>query len=452
MHLYPLSPLFSILILILPPKVSCWYLLTLRQDRKWAANNKPVSTSWLRDIPSLTECVPNQNNRNKPSTIDAIALYNRPGNTIAPAVAIYSNSFCGVKNANTRESVKVGTHVPDILLLPDQNKLEGIHLFDIKDIGIQIAAKFYRAIDPVEEAASFGGLLYESESKPGVYWWDGVGTWKRYRHLGEERRVRYVDGSIADYLFSSSALYNYVRLLLEFFVSPERMGGEEEALKGYRRIAEREAVGGAAAAVDRGVLGIGGSAVASAPFHPIQTAVPSSSELEDKIVSEVKPQTDVNGEAGHEVEAGDTQVQQQPRMGLGYLPLVLPTIELPFSYLPWGYEQFQSGLTSSISLEVLKGIQEILGIKSLANPNPFEGLERTAAPPPIQLIDEIQDNTSQEVASGVISGEKQDIVPGSGLGLISGTKKRKGGEVIVIDDDDDDEEDIPALKKKMKAD
>ncbi|KAF3146832.1 hypothetical protein TWF569_006295 [Orbilia oligospora] len=440
MRFHLLPPLFLISILILTPKVSCWYLLTLRSDRRWNANNKPVSTSWLREIDSLTECVPNQNNRNKPVVIDAIALYNRPGTTIARGVGIYANSYCGVKDPNARESVKIGTHVPDILLLPDQNKLEGVHLFDLKGIGVETNGKFYRAIDPVEEVRTFDGLLWESESKPGVYWWDGAGTWKRIRHLGDERRVKYVDGGIADHLFSSSALYDYVRLLLEFFINPERMGDEEEALKGYKRIAEKQAIDGHPSAVNRRVSGIVNPAVVSEYFQPESTFAPSTS-------AEGNFQGNGNGQAGQGPPAENRRVQQPQRAG--YLPLVLPTMPLPFTYLPWGYEQLQSGLESILNIEVLKGIQEILGIEGLANPTPFRGLEGDSATQPVHAIDEIRENTGQESAPKVPSGRNEDVVPSGSLDLVSETRKRKDEEVIVIEED---EEDIPALEKKRKTD
>ncbi|KAF3221893.1 hypothetical protein TWF679_007108 [Orbilia oligospora] len=433
-------PLFSISILILTPKISCWYLLTLRSDRRWDANNKPVSTSWLREINSLTECVPNQNNRNKPVAIDAVALYNRPGTAIARGVAIYANSYCGIKDPNARESVKIGTHVPDILLLPDQNTLEGVHLFDLKGIGVETNGKFYRAIDPAEEAVSFDGLLWESESKSGVYWWDGVGTWKRIRYLGDGRRVKYVDGGIADYLFSSSALYNYVRLLLEFFINPERMGDEEEALKGYRRIAEKQAVSGPPSAVVRGVSGIVNPAVVSEYFQPESTSTSPT-------YAEVNPQENGNGQTGQGPPAQNTRAQQPQHAG--YLPLVLPTLPLPFTYLPWGYEQLQSGLESILNIEVLKGIQEILGIENLANPTPFQGLEGNSEAHQVQEIDEIKEDTGQATAPKVISDRNEDVVPSGSLDLVSETRKRKDEEVIVIGGD---EEDIPALEKKRKTD
>ncbi|EGX53591.1 hypothetical protein AOL_s00006g457 [Orbilia oligospora ATCC 24927] len=442
MRFHLLPPLFSISILILTSKVSCWYLLTLRSDRRWTANNKPVSTSWLREINSLTECVPNQNNRNKPVVIDAVALYNRPGTTIARGVAIYANSYCGIKNPNSRESVKIGTHVPDILLLPDQNKLEGIHLFDLKGIGVETNGKFYRAIDPVEEVRFFDGLLWESESKPGVYWWDGAGTWKRIRHLGDERRVKYVDGGIADHLISTSALYDYVRLLLEFFINPERMGDEEEALKGYKRIAEKQAIDGPPSAVNRRVPAIANPAVVSEYFQPESTSAPSTS-------AEGNLQGNDNDQAGQKPPAENTRAQQPQRAG--YLPLVLPTMPLPFTYLPWGYEQLQSGLESILNIEVLKGIQEILGIERLANPAPFRGLEGDSATQPAQATDEIRENTGQESAPKVASRRNEDAVPGVhiSLDLVSESGKRKDEEVIVIDED---EEDIPALEKKRKTD
>ncbi|KAF3291442.1 hypothetical protein TWF970_000655 [Orbilia oligospora] len=406
MHFHLLPPLFSISILILTSKVSCWYLLTLRSDRRWTANNKPVSTSWLREINSLTECVPNQNNRNKPVVIDAVALYNRPGTTIARGVAIYANSYCGIKNPNSRESVKIGTHVPDILLLPDQNKLEGIHLFDLKGIGVETNGKFYRAIDPVEEVRFFDGLLWESESKPGVYWWDGAGTWKRIRHLGDERRVKYVDGGIADHLISTSALYDYVRLLLEFFINPERMGDEEEALKGYKRIAEKQAIDGPPSAVNRRVPAIANPAVVSEYFQPESTSAPSTS-------AEGNLQGHDNDQAGQKPPAENTRAQQPQ--------------------------------------QVLKGIQEILGIERLANPAPFRGLEGDSATQPAQATDEIRENTGQESARKVASSRNEDAVPGVhvSLDLVSESGKRKDEEVIVIDED---EEDIPALEKKRKTD
>ncbi|KAK6356120.1 hypothetical protein TWF718_000495 [Orbilia javanica] len=443
MHFQLLPPLLPTLTLLLisPPIVSSWYLLTLRQDRKWNDDNQPFSNSWLQDITSLTACIPNKTNKNKPVPIDAVALYNRPGTSTARAVGLYDNSNCGIRNPGTKRSIKIGTHVPDILLVPDQSRLEGVHLFDIRDLGVESAARFYRAINPDEEVGEVDGLLWEAELRAGVYWWDGKGSWRRIRQFGEEGRVRYVAGGVADYLFSPYALYNYVRLLLEYFINPERMGDEEVAFEGYKRVAEKvSGAGRAEGGHDVDIPALGGQDIqsevdnpniVSAYFEPIPTSVPSSNP-QDHPDAEARPQ--------------DWAVQQNLPPLQWIPPLQHPELQPPAqrsvlsrltTYFPWDTERFSNGLGSSLNLQVLRGIQEIMGMAGQPwGSMPFVGLE------------------GGEGGSGVtgVSGNT-----GSGRregGRVNEGVLMRGGdnEVIVIDDDEEEEEDLgDRIKKHRKV-
>ncbi|KAK6329647.1 hypothetical protein TWF730_006194 [Orbilia blumenaviensis] len=416
-----------LLLLLLSSQAHSWFILPLRQDRKWTANNKPSSTSWLTDINSLTDCIPYSHSRNVPVSVDAVAVYNRPNTATARGVAIYSNSFCGAKDPKVRQSVKIGTHVPDVLLLLDQDLLNGVHLFDIKDIGVQTSVKFYKAIDPVKEAGSEDGLLWESGLRPGVYWWDGIGTWRRVRHLGDQGRMKYVHGSVADNLVSPSGLYHYIRLLLEYFINPDRMGeDEEEAVEPYKRIAEKRA--GLDVAHEEEAV------TTSAPPKPIQTSDPTS---------ESEPEPDRQTGAKKEEPEGQEGVREMRQQSTTQSLLQVPT--LPLISLPWNRQnellQFGTRL-SDFKLQILKGMQQILGVNGLINPSPFQGLEYGVN------FGEPSPRVRGQVGGG-IDAEAADRVRGRG-----GLREQNDND----DDSDDgvayvndDEDDINVLRKYRKV-
>ncbi|KAK6531072.1 hypothetical protein TWF281_007898 [Arthrobotrys megalospora] len=351
MHFQPPSPLTLIsTLLLISFQASSWFLLTLRRDRKWTVDGKPSSSSTLNNIESLTECIHNTNSDIKGSIIDAIALYNRPGSSAARAVGLYTNQNCGIPNpkpgVTMMQSIRVGTHVPDILVLLDQNQpLDGVHLVDLRNIGVETSGKFYRAIDPTNEIGSNNGLLEGSGLMPGVYWWDGKGTWQRRRHFDGVNRMKYEYCSVVDYLRAPAAF----------------------AFKEYRRIAWKQME------ESRTVEGENRPTndnphTASVYSQPVPTSGPAPAEMEKK-----KPSTEVNR---GQLSTGQWNFQMPIFAGPGFPSPYFP-LDQRSKFMAYNMQDERAIVNNR--LQLLKAISEMFGMNTspnfMINPNPSQGLE-----------------------------------------------------------------------------
>ncbi|KAK6499910.1 hypothetical protein TWF481_010266 [Arthrobotrys musiformis] len=447
---------FIILIFLYTHAVRSWYLLPLRQDRKFTPSSTPSSKSWLEPIDSLTACISNDYNRNNPGVITAFALYNRPNTPAAKAVGIYNSQFCGKRELwGSKWNIKIGTHVPDVLLLPDQRDIYGVHLFDVRDVGVETSGRFYRAINPDEEIG-MEGLLAGSGVLPGIYWWDGKGSWKRKRHF-LEGKVKVVSGKTADWLVSPTGLYGYIRLLLEYFVNPERMEvGEEKALEGYVRVARREEERGgifsaysvpAPTGLPLQGAGAGNGRNTNPNLRPglngnanRRPALDVNPNLRPTLVYEADPNVnrgsniDINTNAINANINTNVEVQRfvppagvQPQY-FNYLPIQM----LPIRMGVWTYEQLKDAMGSVMNQQVLRGIQDMLGLGGLPNPAPFTGLEGGVVQP-------------EQQSDGPVEARVPDIadIPAPLLPV---------GEVIVVDSSEDDDDSAgDSTKKRVKT-
>ncbi|KAK6525912.1 hypothetical protein TWF281_010955 [Arthrobotrys megalospora] len=232
----PFSFLLSVILTlfqIIPPSSAYYTVLIRETGPEWFKSfSYFMTTTNLHSRDPSPEACYEMSLGQRQDAIAALGLYNKPGEIPATALALFSYKSPSSECETLPSGAVVTPEPPTFMIVLDPNDLYGLHVVDVKKLGIQWFRGTMQALNATAEREDPNGLLYGLPQRPGsgLYVWEGD---PETDYKKPKRRV-YLPNTVVkvaeprDYLETfdltgegARSGYIYMRDLMERYLRPE---------------------------------------------------------------------------------------------------------------------------------------------------------------------------------------------------------------------------------------